>query len=133
MAPERVAELIGVYNADGGLRGELSYVIGKVRASAHCELCDITHSPIRRKQAWKDFTTGLGVPFRLLHRNDIAPGSDIALAIAHNLPCVLARTQTGSLVLLLGAAEMSDADGDVASFSEILHRKLGKQGLSLAD
>ena len=35
--------LVGVYNANGGIVGELSYVLGKVKGSAHCALCDISH------------------------------------------------------------------------------------------
>ena len=35
--------LVAVYHADGGVRGELSYVLGRLLGTAHCALCDITH------------------------------------------------------------------------------------------
>ncbi len=130
---DRVTELIGVYNADGGLRGELTYIIGKLGANVHCELCDITHSPLRRKRAWDNLTSDLGVPFRLLHRNEVEPDSDVARAMQHSLPCVLARTQTGSLVLLLGSVEMAKADGNVATFHGLLTGSLREHDLSLPD
>ena len=39
----------GVYHADGGIVGELRYVFGKLRGTAHCALCDITHSYVSEK------------------------------------------------------------------------------------
>ena len=45
-------ELIGVYHADGGPIGEARYVLGRMLGTAHCGLCDITHSPVRRKPEW---------------------------------------------------------------------------------
>lgn len=47
-----VVEVLGIYDADGGLRGEMSYVVGKLLGRAHCGLCDITHSAVRRRRAW---------------------------------------------------------------------------------
>lgn len=39
-------ELIGVYNADGGLFGELRYLVGNARGTAHCALCNIAHDSV---------------------------------------------------------------------------------------
>ena len=44
-------ELVGVYDADGGIRGEVSYVVGHLLHRRECALCDITHT-WRRKPAW---------------------------------------------------------------------------------
>jgi len=59
---ENATELIGVYDADGGLRGELSCVFGHQPGRRQCGLCDITHSPVRRKAAWDAMVAGLSVP-----------------------------------------------------------------------
>ncbi len=61
-----ITEYIGVYHADGGLVGEAKYVLGHLLGRTHCSLCDITHSPVRRKKQWDAFVDSLGVPFRLL-------------------------------------------------------------------
>ena len=37
------------YNADGGIVGEVRYVIGHLLGTAECALCDITHSPPQAK------------------------------------------------------------------------------------
>ena len=50
MAFER---LIGAYHADGGLMGELSCPVGKVRGAAHCPLCDIAHQVLWTKAEWR--------------------------------------------------------------------------------
>ena len=42
---------VKAYHADGGPIGEVRYIIGKLLGTAHCALCDITHSPFRRKAA----------------------------------------------------------------------------------
>ena len=52
--PAAIREIVGVYHADGGVMGELRYILGKARGTAHCALCDITHSTVRRKAAWDD-------------------------------------------------------------------------------
>src|SRR6478609_4856955 len=52
MDDRSVTRLVGVYDADGGLLGEAAYAWGKARGTRHCALCDITHSPWRRKPAW---------------------------------------------------------------------------------
>lgn len=53
-----VRRLVGVYHANGGLRGEVAYVVGKFLGTAHFALCDITHSPVRRKPAWDAMVSG---------------------------------------------------------------------------
>ena len=39
-----IESIWGVYHADGGLLGELRYVMGVAFRGEHCSLCDITHS-----------------------------------------------------------------------------------------
>lgn len=112
-----VRELIGVYHADGGLRGELAYLAGKLRGTAHCALCDITHSPVRRKREWDALVGRLGVPFRLYHLNE---RPDDVLAFAGRTPVVLARTPAG-------LHELLDADA-----LEACHASVGDFGRALA-
>ena len=68
----RPVTLWGVYHANGGLVGELTYVIGKLRGTAHCGLCDITHS-VRMKPEWKTLEASLDIPFKLVHLNEQPP------------------------------------------------------------
>lgn len=115
-----VHEYIGVYHADGGLLGEAKYVIGHLLGRTHCALCDITHSPVRRKKRWDRFVAGLGVPFRLYHLNEMPAGVARRVAVSGS-PAVLARTDHG-LELLLRPDELDGLDGSVEAFAEALAR-----------
>lgn len=110
-----VAALIGVYHADGGPVGEVKYVIGKLLGTAHCALCDITHSPVRRKPAWDAMVGRLGVPVTLLHLNEMP--SDVASLVAvHGSPLLLGRTRDGGLVVVLSPDRLEALGGSVDAF-----------------
>ena len=80
--------LVGIFDADGGLRGELRYVIDKLAGRGHCALCDITHglNPLG-KRSFKEACAAAGVTMTLLHRDEASPEQ---LAAAGELPAVLA-------------------------------------------
>ena len=69
-AAATVTGLVMVYDADGGVRGELSYVWGKLRRTAHCSLCSITHGLTRERRSWTNWRDGAPVPITVLHRNE---------------------------------------------------------------
>jgi len=110
-----ITEYIGVYHADGGLVGETKYVLGHLFGRTHCALCDITHSPVRRKKQWDAYVDSLGVPFRLYHLNEM-PADVAAMVATTGSPVVLARTAT-DLVLMLGEGQLDRLDGSVAAFA----------------
>jgi hypothetical protein len=119
---------VGVYHADGGLRGELAYAIGKVRGTAHCGLCDITHRGVRTKAQWSAMVRDLGVPFELVHLNERDAG--VRAATADRTPCVLARTGDRGLVFLLGPGDLDPLGGDVAAFAARLAQAVDAAGLT---
>ncbi|WP_029251725.1 hypothetical protein [Paraoerskovia marina] len=111
----RVTCLVGVYDADGGLRGELRYVVGHLLGRTECALCDVTHSPLRRKRAWDAMVVRLGIPVELVHRNEIP--SDVAACVREaGLPCVVARRADGGVETLLDRAALEALDGSVEAF-----------------
>jgi hypothetical protein len=120
---DEVVELIGVYDADGGLAGEARYVVGHLLGRLHCALCDITHSPLRRKPAWDAMVSRLGVPVRLVHRNERSPDE---LAVGGGTPSVLARHQDGSLGVLLGPGDL-ELDGSVEAFERLVRARLSRR------
>ena len=117
-----VTELVGVYDADGGLLGEAAYVWGKLRGTRHCSLCDITHSPWRRKPAWDVLAAELSVPIRLLHLNELA--DDLAVVVATvGAPVVLARAGDDWSVIV-SDDELSAMDGSVDQLGMLLRERL---------
>ncbi len=121
-----IKTLIGVYKADGGLVGELSYFFGHLVGTKECSLCDITHSPFRKKREFKDLEKRLnqefGVNFRLVHMNE---RSDSELEASEGRePCVLLQHQDGSISMFLDFVELKAADGSVASFEKLVRNRL---------
>lgn len=116
MAP---AELIGVYRADGGLLGETRYIVGKLLGSAHCSLCDITHSPVRRRRQWDELVGRASLPIRLVHLNEVS--DDVAREVARaGSPVVLVRDDDGVLRVLLDSAALDAMGGSVSAFESAL-------------
>jgi len=123
-----VTELIGIYHADGGLVGEATYVIGHLLGRTHCALCDITHSPFRRKPAWDAMVSRLDVPFRLLHRNEVDSDTHKLLQ-QQETPVVLARTSSHRLEILLSPEDLEVA-GSVDEFEQRLRQALSTRSAS---
>ncbi len=126
-----ITELIGVYHADGGPIGEAKYVIGKLLGTAHCALCDITHSPLRRKPEWDRMVHRLGVPVALLHLNEMP--RDVAAVVAeHGSPIVLARTAAGQLGVLVPTVRLDALNGSVDAFETAVRDAVEVQDGTLA-
>jgi hypothetical protein len=115
-----------VYHADGGVRGELAYAVGRIRGTSHCALCDITHRRIWPKRGWADLVANLGVPFDLVHLNERS--DEVHTASAGHTPCVLAHTD-GGLVPLLNPDDLERLAGDLATFAAALRRAADSAGL----
>lgn len=121
-----VVEVVGVYDADGGVVGEVTYVVQHLLGRAECSLCDITHGGLRRKRAWDEMAARLPVPVRLLHRNETTPGERDAAA-ASGLPVVLGVRPDGSFVTLLPPAALAEAGGSVEAFERALREALAAE------
>jgi hypothetical protein len=119
-------KLIGVYRADGGFVGELKYVFGHLIGLADCKLCDITHSPIRKKPSWTKMTNRIkakyGLDFELVHRNERS--EIVAKATTGREPCVMAEYSDGSVTVLLDAFDLKTLDGSVPKFEKLLEARL---------
>jgi hypothetical protein len=118
--------LIGVYNAKGGLAGELSYFFGHMLGRVECKLCDITHSPFAKRPAWKAMEKrlreDLGIEFVLVHRNE---RTDAQRAASDGRePCILIEDNTGKLSMILDWTDLKLAKGSVAEFERAVRAKL---------
>jgi hypothetical protein len=119
--------LIGVYKADGGIVGEVSYLIGHLLGTRECSLCDITHSPLKKKAEFKEFEKKLqeelGIGFRLAHMNERTE-AELAASLGKE-PCVLLENADGSIEFFLASEELKAASGQVAPFEVLVRSKLG--------
>lgn len=117
-APVTIRRFIGVYNAEGTLRGELSYWFGRRRGTAHCGLCDITHGSVRERADWRACRAELPIAFDTYHLDD--QPDEVRPLTDGNSPAVLADTDVGPVVLM-GPAEL---DACAASPEALVERLL---------
>jgi len=66
------AQLIFVYNADGGIFGTLTDFAHKILSPStySCNLCALTHGDFTMKQEWKSFIESLPVETIFFHRDE---------------------------------------------------------------
>ena len=110
-----ITELIGVYDADSTLLGEISYWVGARFGITHCSLCELTHGLFTKKSEWTQCAESFTVPFYLFHRDD-AP-HDVLNALAGEFPAVLQRTTEG-LKVILTKEELERFDGRTSDFAQ---------------
>lgn len=122
-----VKRLVGVYDADHTLRGELGYWIGARLGRAHCALCDITHGLARERPEWKAGRAALPVPFDAFHRDDQPDAVRVATNAA--APVVVADTDQG-IVVLLGSRELEACGGSVDALAVALDDAVARAGLT---
>jgi hypothetical protein len=119
--------LVGVYNANGTLGGELAYFIGARFGGSHCALCDITHGLVRERPGWKACRAQLRAPFDTYHLND--QPEDVRAAYGGAAPVVLAETDDETVVLL-GPRELATCAGSVKRLLSVIDVAVGARGLS---
>ena len=122
-----IRRLVGVYNANGSVRGEVAYFIGARLGRTHCALCDITHGLVLERAAWKACRGNLPTPFDTYHRND--QPDDVRAAHDDHVPVVLAETDNGFIVLL-GPDELSACSGSIEQLSHAIDIGVTRIGLN---
>jgi hypothetical protein len=123
-----VTRLIGVYDADGTILGELSYFLRARVGRAHCALCDITHGRVRERSDWRTERDRLPVPFTTFHRDD-QPAA-IRAAASSAAPVVLAEMTEGTLVVMVGPDELEACGGAPKQLVAAIESAMATHGLS---
>lgn len=114
--------LIGIYDADGSLLGEVSYWVGARLGQRHCALCQITHGLVREKRQWRDCRSDLKVPFKCVHRDEISP--ELAAIVKGRAPCVVAEWADGSLEIVIDREQLEACDGRPERLAVLIEGRL---------
>ena len=121
-----ITALIGVYDADGTLSGELVYWVGAhLTGRRHCALCEITHGTFREKAQWRELAAGLAVPFEAVHLDERSEA--VARASQGKTPCVLAVLEDGSLEMLFEPEDLEAMNGDPARRASALGEAISRE------
>jgi hypothetical protein len=120
-------QLYAVYDADGTLAGELSYLVGKLRGMRACALCDISHgwNPVGKK-AWRDARQGARAVV-WLHRDE--QPEVLRKVTEGQLPAVV-LVKEGEAAILLDAVALQGCAGDFAAFEALLEQYLVRAGVA---
>lgn len=123
---ETRATLIGIYKADGGVIGELSYFFGHLIGVRSCSLCDISHSPVKKKSSFKKLEQELlsehGIAIKMIHLNE---RNDRELrASAGREPCMLLEYPDQALSMFLDAVDLKALTGSVNSLRKLILSRL---------
>jgi hypothetical protein len=123
-----VAKLIGVYDADATLLGEVSYWIGARFGVRHCSLCDITHSLFREKSQWREcqsrLESDLHVEIETFHRND--QPDDVRACIDGKYPAVVMRGDDGVVSMFMNASEIDACGASPENFAAEISRRMAQ-------
>ena len=134
MPPRTVARLVGVYDADGSVVGELTYFVRSRLGQAHCALCDITHGRVRERADWIACRRALPVPFVTYHRDQRPPAIRAVTSSPGWLPAVLAEVDgtdgVDAVVALLDAAALEACAGAPSRLVEALDAAVDGAGLA---
>jgi hypothetical protein len=118
--------LIGIYKADGGIVGELSYFFGHLVGLRSCSLCDISHSPIMKKTSFKALERQLlvehGIAVRMIHMNE---RNELEQKASEGRePCMLLQYPDESISMFLDSADLSALSGSVSSLKKLIFSRL---------
>ena len=123
-----MTKLIGVYDADATLLGEVAYWIGARFGVRHCSLCDITHSLFREKPQWREcqsrLENDLQVEIETFHRND--QPDDVRACIDGKYPAVVMRGDDGAISMFMTASEIDACGASPEYFAAEISRRLAR-------
>ena len=118
--------LIGIYKADGGIVGELTYFLGHLVGVRSCSLCDITHSPVSKKKSYKALEQHMlaehGIQMRMIHLNE--RNERELKASEGREPCVLLEYPDQSISMFLDSTDLKALSGSVSSLKKLITSRL---------
>jgi hypothetical protein len=123
-------KLFVVYDADGTLIGEISYILGHALGLRECSACDITHSLSQigqgtggEKPAWTAFKNSLTIPVVQLHRNDL-DSSEKWIALKNQLPLIVGECENGLLKVVCSSEQLKICQGKVEKLKVLIESAL---------
>ena len=94
----RYEQLVGVYDADGTVRGELAYLIGRTRGRPIARCATSRTDVVRRRADFDSACERLAVPLVLRHRDEI--DQTIQAAADGRYPCVVGVSAAGARMVM---------------------------------
>jgi hypothetical protein len=119
--------IILVYDADSGLRAMLLDVVKKAAGKEDCALCEITYSPLGKREAWRRCEKSFGMRVEELHRDQLPPAWGISRG---QLPCILLRGLDGPPIMLVSKDAISACRGSVEALERAVRSALSARDMA---
>ncbi len=116
-----VKKVYCIYNANGSLAGEISYMWKKILSGFDCSLCNISHNTFTEKQIWKKEISNSKYELEMLHLDE--QPDDLQSFTKGITPCVVSKGDNG-LKIILSDSQLKKINGDVPLFFKELNNKL---------
>ena len=118
--------IIGIYKADGGIVGELSYFFGHLIGTRSCSLCDISHSLVKKKSSFKALESHLlqehRILVRMIHLNERNEREQ--QASEGREPCMLLEYPDQSISMFLDSTDLKALSGSVSKLKKLIQSRL---------
>tara|TARA_B110000438_G_C15661652_1_gene584168 strand:+ start:103 stop:453 length:351 start_codon:yes stop_codon:yes gene_type:complete len=115
--------MIGIYDSESGLLGEISYLFKKFFRGQKCGLCELTHgwNPLG-KSSWKKACQVQNIGIELIHRNE---ASKSQLQAAGKLPAIIFKSSEGWQCAAT-CEDLKERKGDPKRVTELVSSRLNK-------
>lgn len=120
--PDRI---ILVYDVDSGFGAMLLDAAKKALGKEDCALCEMTHGPFGKREAWRRCESALGVIVDALHRNQIPAAWTISRTA---LPCILGRVGDQRPFVLVTRTEIEECGAELTALEHRLRSVLARFG-----
>ena len=118
--------IIGIYKAEGGIVGELSYFFGHLIGTRSCSLCDISHSLVKKKSSFKALESHLlqehRILVRMIHLNERNEREQ--KASEGREPCMLLEYPDQSISMFLDSTDLKALSGSVSKLKKLILSRL---------
>lgn len=112
-----------VYNANGSILGEITYLFSKLIYGFSCSMCKISHNTITQKSKWIDQVSKSKLNIETLHLDE--QPQNLKKLTRDNTPCVVGKYK-GKYEIIFLDEDLKDFDGNVDTFFEKLESKTSK-------
>ena len=112
-----------IYNSNGSILGEITYLWKKLFFNFDCSLCNVSHNTIMEKQIWKKEMSNSEYRLEMLHLDE--QPEDLQAFSEGATPCVVSKDESG-FKLIMTENQLKKIDGSVHLFFKQLNNKLLK-------
>tara|TARA_B100001250_G_C19386677_1_gene608678 strand:- start:94 stop:474 length:381 start_codon:yes stop_codon:yes gene_type:complete len=123
MINNKLLTIYCIYDANGSIAGEFSYLIRKLFFGFKCSMCDITHNTFTEKPNWRSKVSETGFNIKALHLDEQT--NELSNFSIGKTPCVIGKNGD-EYKLIFDNNDLGKFKGDTEYFFKELTNKIKK-------